>query len=231
MRLPARLRDLVELSPLRAAAARLRLREARVVPHRRTRMRVRGRIDGGGRLLVGLRWPSDYFARTELIVAAGARCTVDGQFKMYSGSKVIVAPGGRLQLGDGGGMNGGARIECVSEISLGSEVALGRDAVLMDSDYHGLSGTSEAIARPITIGDHVWIGRGATVLRGVTIGDGAVIAAGAVVTKDVEPGALVAGVPAKFVRHVTWSLEASRPESDPPAPESDRERTLSVVRL
>lgn len=52
----------------------------------------------------------------------------------------------------------------------------------------------------ITIGNDVWVGRGALILSGVTIGDGAVVAARAVVTRDVPPYAIVAGVPAKLVR-------------------------------
>lgn len=56
------------------------------------------------------------------------------------------------------------------------------------------------IPLPTRIGRDVWIGASATILGGVTIGDGAVIAAGAVVTKDVEPGAIVAGVPARLLR-------------------------------
>ena len=47
------------------------------------------------------------------------------------------------------------------------------------------------------------IGSGAVILCGVTIGEGAVIGAGAVVTRDVEPNAVVAGVPARLVRAVT----------------------------
>lgn len=58
----------------------------------------------------------------------------------------------------------------------------------------------------VTIGHDVWIGHGAIILPGRTVGDGAVIAAGAVVTKDVEPYAIVAGVPARRVRW-RFSLE------------------------
>lgn len=53
----------------------------------------------------------------------------------------------------------------------------------------------------ILIGSDVWIGKGATIMDGVKIGNGAVIAAHAVVTSDVEPYAIVAGVPAKIIRY------------------------------
>ena len=51
------------------------------------------------------------------------------------------------------------------------------------------------------IGNDVWIGHNATIISGVKVGDGAIIAAGAVVTKDVEPYAIVGGVPAKVIKY------------------------------
>jgi len=55
--------------------------------------------------------------------------------------------------------------------------------------------------RPVVIGNDVWIGAGVIILPGITIGDGAVLAAGAVITKDVEPYAVVGGVPARLIRY------------------------------
>ena len=52
-------------------------------------------------------------------------------------------------------------------------------------------------AKPIRIGDNVWIGGGAIVLPGVTVGDDAVIGAGSVVTRDVAAGIVVVGNPAR----------------------------------
>ena len=53
----------------------------------------------------------------------------------------------------------------------------------------------------VFIGNDVWIANGATILDGVKIGDGAIIAANALVTKDVKPYSIVAGVPAKIIKH------------------------------
>ncbi|MEV5180486.1 sugar O-acetyltransferase [Streptomyces werraensis] len=55
-------------------------------------------------------------------------------------------------------------------------------------------------ARPITIGDNVWIGGGAIVCPGVTIGDNSVIGAGAVVTRDIPANVVAVGNPARPVR-------------------------------
>jgi virginiamycin A acetyltransferase len=53
----------------------------------------------------------------------------------------------------------------------------------------------------VHIGNDVWIGANAVILPGVTIKDGAVIGAGAVVTKDVDPYAVVAGIPARVINY------------------------------
>ena len=53
------------------------------------------------------------------------------------------------------------------------------------------------IAKPINVGNNVWIGAGSTVLAGVTIGDDSVIGAGSVVTRDIPSGVVAAGVPCR----------------------------------
>jgi acetyltransferase-like isoleucine patch superfamily enzyme len=58
----------------------------------------------------------------------------------------------------------------------------------------------DVLSADVTIGNDVWIGRGARILGGVTIGDGAVIAGWAVVTRDVPAYAIAVGVPARVVR-------------------------------
>lgn len=58
-------------------------------------------------------------------------------------------------------------------------------------------------ARPITIGDNVWLGGGVIVCPGVTIGADSVIGAGSVVTRDVDAGVVAVGTPAHVLRPVT----------------------------
>ncbi|MEE1022607.1 MAG: sugar O-acetyltransferase [Muribaculaceae bacterium] len=55
-------------------------------------------------------------------------------------------------------------------------------------------------AEPVSIGDSVWIGGGATVLPGVSVGDRSVVGAGSVVTRDVPADVLVAGNPARIIK-------------------------------
>ncbi len=54
------------------------------------------------------------------------------------------------------------------------------------------------------------IGSGATILSNVTIGENAIVGAGSVVTKDVPPGSIVAGNPAKVLRHIDKITEVSK---------------------
>lgn len=57
-------------------------------------------------------------------------------------------------------------------------------------------------ARPITVGNNVWIGAGVTVLPGVTIGDNVTIGAGSVVNRDIPENCVAAGVPCKVIREL-----------------------------
>lgn len=55
-------------------------------------------------------------------------------------------------------------------------------------------------AKPVIIGDNVWIGGSATILPGVTIGNNVVVGAGSVVTKSFPDNVVIAGNPAKVIK-------------------------------
>lgn len=91
-------------------------------------------------------------------------------------------------------------------ITIGSNVLLGPRASIYTSN-HALDPAERVAgacyARPVTIGDYVWLGGDVTVNPGVTIGDGAVIGSGSVLTRDVPAGTIAAGVPARVLRQIT----------------------------
>ena len=81
---------------------------------------------------------------------------------------------------------------------------------------------------PITIGDNVFIGLGVTIMPGITIGDDCVIGAGAIVTRDVPPGSIAVGQPARVVRTIDawWHKNRGRLVHVHGLPEAERRRTL-----
>lgn len=91
----------------------------------------------------------------------------------------------------------------VAAITIGEDCQIGPNVQLL-TPTHPLEPQPRRdkleAAKPITIGDNVWIGGGAIVLPGVTIGDNSVIGAGAVVTKDIPANVVAVGNPARPVR-------------------------------
>lgn len=91
-------------------------------------------------------------------------------------------------------------------LTIGDDTMIATSTVIVPAN-HNFRDASQRIRsqglsqRGIEIGRGVWIAAHATVLDGVTIGDGAVVAAGAVVNHDVEPRAVVGGVPARVIGH------------------------------
>jgi acetyltransferase-like isoleucine patch superfamily enzyme len=122
---------------------------------------------------------------------------------------------GEVRIGDRTYI-GASHIVCHSAVTIGSDVIISWGVTVVDHDSHSVhwaqrSGDVEewrmgrkswehVPVRPVTIGDKVWIGFGASILKGVTIAEGAVIGAGAVVTREVPAYALVAGNPAQVIR-------------------------------
>lgn len=132
-----------------------------------------------------------------------------GKFKIYYGGDITVFANATLTLGNESFFNSNCVIRCGKSITIGDYCAISHNVTIIDSDFHSLIVDGEEKPRfgqkGITIGDHVWIGTGATILKDVTIGEGAVIAAGAVVTSDVPPHTLVGGVPAKVLKtNIDW---------------------------
>ena len=108
----------------------------------------------------------------------------------------------RLKIGDGTIIGDNALLAAQRGLTIGKNVNLSSNVSIYSGAHDHRDPyfrSTPATTHPVNIGDRVWIGSNAIILTGVNIGEGAVVCAGAVVTKDVEPYAVVAGIPAKKV--------------------------------
>jgi acetyltransferase-like isoleucine patch superfamily enzyme len=120
--------------------------------------------------------------------------------------------GARLVIGADTGISG-ASICAAIEVKIGDNCLLGANVTIADTDFHALSPhnrryntrPNEIAAKPVHIGNNVFLGAGVIVLKGVTIGDNAVVGAGSVVVCDIPANVVAAGNPAHVVRSLVTS--------------------------
>ena len=98
----------------------------------------------------------------------------------------------------------------IREVTIGDNVMIAPNT-LITTVNHPLNPMGRrkhlGIAKPVKIGNDVWIGANVVILPGVTIGNNVVIAAGAVVTKDIPDNVLVGGIPAKIIKTIENDCE------------------------
>ena len=121
-----------------------------------------------------------------------------GQGSQLNMRTYLMGPGA-FSIGEHSHVNPGCLIDYRGGVEIGSSVSISHRVMLFTGGHDTHSPKFNEVYKPIKIGDHVWIGAGATVLQGVRIGEGAVVAAGAVVVNDVAPFTIVGGVPAKKI--------------------------------
>ena len=113
------------------------------------------------------------------------------------GTHAVLEPGNRV--GDGSRIHSRCFLE---NVTLGRRVFVGPGVVFTDDPHPACPRFRECVLGA-TVEDDVSIGGNATILPGVRIGAGALVGAGSVVTRDVPPGAVVAGNPARVVKQVS----------------------------
>ncbi len=94
----------------------------------------------------------------------------------------------------------GVTIYNLGPIRIGEHVVISQDAYLCAGTHDYTRPDLPLLRPPITIESGVWIGAGAFIGPGVTIGRNSVIGARAVVVKDVPPGVVAAGNPARVIK-------------------------------
>lgn len=99
--------------------------------------------------------------------------------------------------------NFGLMVLDVATVTIGDDVQIGPNVQLLTPIHPVEPGPRRdkwEAAKPIVIGDNVWLGGGVIVCPGVTIGENTVVGAGAVVTRDLPAGVVAVGNPARVIR-------------------------------
>jgi len=133
-------------------------------------------------------------ALADLLGAAPADALIEAPFHCLYGANIF--------LGQAVFINAGCTILDSAPVHIGDYSMIGPAVQIYCAEHHKDPVKRRArleIARPVTIGNNVWIGGGAIILAGVSIGNDAIIGAGAVVTRDVAGGATVVGNPARVL--------------------------------
>lgn len=134
-------------------------------------------------------WRRAYLRLMGMKIGEGSQCS----------KHLYVTNANRVTIGSHCHFNRNCHLDGRGGITVGDDVSLSYGVRLVTGGHDVQSKHFNGVFRPISIGNHAWLGVGCTVLQGVSIGEGAVVAAGAVVTKDVPPFAIVGGVPAHII--------------------------------
>lgn len=111
--------------------------------------------------------------------------------------------GYNMHIGDKVFFNFNCVVLDVAAVVIGSRTLFGPNVQVYTATHpmdHAVRATGLESAKPIRIGDDVWIGGSAIICPGVTIGDRSVIGAGSVVTKDIPADVFAAGNPCRVIR-------------------------------
>lgn len=108
--------------------------------------------------------------------------------------------GKNIQIGQNTVINRRCNLDGRGQLIIGNNTSISPDVYFITADHDYNSINFSLRMHDIDVGNYVFIGSRAIITGTVKIGEGAVICAGAIVTKDVEPWAVMAGIPAKKIK-------------------------------
>lgn len=131
---------------------------------------------------------------------------------IFLGTRFDAARG--LTMGAGTVINEFCRLDTRGGIRIGAHSSISAEVTILTGEHDLRASGFDGRTRPVQLGDRVFIGTRALILPGVRLGDGCAVAAGAVVTRDVPPGEIVAGVPARTIgrrpEHLDYTVDYRR---------------------
>jgi len=111
--------------------------------------------------------------------------------------------GKNIEIGHDVFINSGCRFQDQGKITIGDNSLIGHNVVLATINHDFEADNRKTMhLEAVELEKNVWIGASSTILPGVAIGENSVVAAGSIVTKDVPKNTVVAGNPAKIIKHL-----------------------------
>lgn len=172
------------------------------------------------------------FNKIYLSLGKDAKLKIGNNFTFTSGADInplcrnvrghiYITKNGEISIGNNTGISSSC-LWAKEKITIGNYVNIGGDCIIMDTDAHNLDWKiraglgrdknnlkivdgASAIATPVNIEDHAFIGTRSIILKGVTIGARSIIGAGSVVNRSIPPDCIAAGNPCKVIKQINQS--------------------------
>lgn len=150
-----------------------------------------------------------------LRITMGDHCRLSGHTTISGRASEKTTP--ELKIGNNVGISWQNEIFVGDRVEIGNNVRLAVKVRLVGYPGHPIDPVARARGAPdtddqigsIIIEDDVWLAAGVTVMGGVTIGAGTIVATGSVVTRDLPPGVLAGGIPAKIIKPLDLPSESN----------------------
>jgi len=146
------------------------------------------------------------------LISNGSELSIDGDFILGNGVKIIIAEKGILNIGgrkfeSNSGITADTIIMVKEKIEIGIDFICAWNCFISDSDWHKTDAPQNTI--PVKLGNHIWVASNAMILKGSNISDNTIISSGTIVhNQQFQKNQLLASIPAKAIReNIFWSRD------------------------
>ena len=142
-----------------------------------------------------------------LYIGKNAKIIIEGTCRFGKGVRIKVFDNAVLQIGNAFTSNANIIISCMNSVIIGNDCLVGWNVSILDNDgghsiQNCIAGEITNIARPVSIGNHVWLASNTSILKGTQLPNNCVLGYGTnLIGKSfVNEGCIIAGTPPKEVK-------------------------------
>lgn len=178
-----------------------------IIAHQKVKIRGIENIETLNSLYIGTAYIGISMKSDRTLLNIKGKLIIDGPYLIGRGCRIDIAEGAFLKIGKRGFINVNSTFIISHGAEIGDNCSISWGCQFLDDDFHEIYYENKKSVDPqIHIGNNVWIGCNANIYKGTKIPDGCVVAANSVVRGVFsEPNTLIAGNPAKVIKHnINW---------------------------